>query len=149
MRIIAGVWRGRRLNSVKGRGVRPTTDRIREAWMAALGGHLAEARVLDLFAGSGALGLEALSRGAREVTFVEKARAPLQTLKANVTEVLEAGREEFDRVLQEIGVNPAEYFESPANPTNPPSRDSSTARDIRKSEARTALSDMSRRGMLR
>jgi len=71
------------------------------------------------------------------------------TLKANVEAVLEAGRGEFDQVLAEIGVNPAEYFETPANPTNPPSRDTSTVRDLRKTEARTALSDMSRRGLLR
>ena len=84
MRIISGEWGGRRLQPVKGKGVRPTTDRVRESWMAALGGEVDDARVLDLFAGSGALGLEALSRGAREVTFVEKARSPLMTLKANV-----------------------------------------------------------------
>jgi 16S rRNA (guanine966-N2)-methyltransferase len=90
MRIIAGEWRGRRLNPVKGKGVRPTTDRVRESWMAALGGELMDARVLDLFAGSGALGLEALSRGAKTATFVEKARGSLVTLKANI-EVLKAG----------------------------------------------------------
>lgn len=90
MRIIAGEWRGRRLQTVKGRGVRPTTDRVRESWMAALGGEVVGARVLDLFAGSGALGLEALSRGAREATFVEKARGPLRALRANV-EILGAG----------------------------------------------------------
>jgi 16S rRNA (guanine966-N2)-methyltransferase len=84
LRIIAGEWGGRRLQAVKGKGVRPTTDRVREAWMAALGGELSDARVLDLFAGSGALGLEALSRGARAATFVERARAPLGTLKANI-----------------------------------------------------------------
>jgi 16S rRNA (guanine966-N2)-methyltransferase len=90
LRIIAGEWRGRRLRTVKGRGVRPTTDRLRESWMAALGSTLDDALVLDLFAGSGALGLEALSRGAREVTFVERARGALQTLRGNV-EALGAG----------------------------------------------------------
>ena len=84
MRIIAGEWRGRRLQPVKGKGVRPTTDRVRESWMAALGYAVVDARVLDLFAGSGALGLEALSRGALEVTFVEKARGALLTLQGNV-----------------------------------------------------------------
>jgi 16S rRNA (guanine966-N2)-methyltransferase len=84
MRIIAGRWRGRRLKSVRGRGVRPTSDRVREAWMAAMGPSLEGARVLDLFAGSGALGLEALSRGAGEVVFVERARAALAVLRANV-----------------------------------------------------------------
>jgi 16S rRNA (guanine966-N2)-methyltransferase len=90
MRIIAGEWRGRRLHPVKGKGVRPTTDRVRESWMAAVGGEVADARVLDLFAGSGALGLEALSRGAAEATFVEKARGALQTLQRNV-DGLDAG----------------------------------------------------------
>jgi 16S rRNA (guanine966-N2)-methyltransferase len=64
--------------------VRPTTDRVREAWMSALGGSLEGLRVLDLFAGSGALGLEALSRGAREVVFVEKAPSSLRVLGDNV-----------------------------------------------------------------
>jgi 16S rRNA (guanine966-N2)-methyltransferase len=90
MRIIAGKWKGRRLRPVRGRGVRPTTDRVREAWMSALGVGVEGARVLDLFAGSGALGLEALSRGAREVVFVERARNALGTLRSNIA-LLEAG----------------------------------------------------------
>jgi 16S rRNA (guanine966-N2)-methyltransferase len=64
--------------------VRPTTDRVREAWMSALAPSIPEARVLDLFAGSGALGLEALSRGATEVVFVERSRRALRVLKDNV-----------------------------------------------------------------
>ncbi len=84
MRIIAGRWKGRRLKALRGKGVRPTTDRVREAWMGALAPMLPEARVLDLFAGSGALGLEALSRGASEVVFVERSRSALVTLKANI-----------------------------------------------------------------
>ncbi len=90
MRIIAGEWGGRRLRPVRERGIRPTTDRIREAWMAALGPELPGARVLDLFAGSGALGLEALSRGAEEVVFVERSRGGLRVLRENV-ELLGAG----------------------------------------------------------
>lgn len=90
MRIIAGVWGGRRLQPVKGRHVRPTTDRVREAWMAALGSSLDDAHVLDLFAGSGALGLEALSRGAAWVTAVEKARSSIRVIEANVRS-LDAG----------------------------------------------------------
>jgi len=84
MRIIAGEWRGRRISAPRGRDVRPTTDRIREAWMSALGSSIPGARVVDLFAGSGALGLESLSRGAASVTFVEKAREALRALDANV-----------------------------------------------------------------
>lgn len=84
MRIIAGSWKGRRLKGVRGRDVRPTTDRIRESWMGAIGQDLIGAHVLDLFAGSGALGLEALSRGASSVVFVERSRRALATLRANV-----------------------------------------------------------------
>jgi 16S rRNA (guanine966-N2)-methyltransferase len=64
--------------------VRPTSDRVREAWMSALGGSVDDARVVDLFAGSGALGLEALSRGASRVVFVERARGALKLLRANI-----------------------------------------------------------------
>lgn len=84
MRIIAGRWRGHRLRPLTGKGVRPTTDRVREAWMSALGGTLAGVSVLDLFAGSGALGLETLSRGAARVVFVERSRRVLRILEANV-----------------------------------------------------------------
>lgn len=64
--------------------MRPTSDRVREAWMSILGDKLAEARVLDLFAGSGALGLEALSRGAASATFVELNAPSLQALRQNI-----------------------------------------------------------------
>ena len=90
MRIIAGRWRGHRLKPLRGKGVRPTFDRVREAWMAALGADLEGARVVDLFAGSGALGLEALSRGASHVTFVDLSRGALRVLRANI-ELLGAG----------------------------------------------------------
>jgi len=84
MRIISGCWKGHGLNVVRGRGIRPTSDRVREAWMSALGDKVAMARVLDLFAGSGALGLEALSRGAESATFVESANGSLRILIANI-----------------------------------------------------------------
>src|SRR3712207_2672695 len=77
LRIVGGQFGGRRLAVPKDTRVRPTADRIREAWMSILGGALPGARVLDLFAGSGALGLEALSRGAHSVTFVELNAASL------------------------------------------------------------------------
>lgn len=92
MRIIAGEWGGRRIRSPAGREVRPTTDRVREAWMSALGGRLDGLTVLDLFAGSGALGLEALSRGAAHATFVELARPSLKSLEENVRLLGAAGR---------------------------------------------------------
>lgn len=74
LRIIGGAWRSRRIRFVAAPEVRPTPDRIRETLFNWLQGALPGARALDLFAGSGALGLEALSRGAVEVTFVERDR---------------------------------------------------------------------------
>ena len=84
MRIVAGRWRGRRIKAPAGDRVRPTADRVREAWMSIVGPWIPGARVLDLFAGSGALGLEALSRGAAVAEFVEIAPASLAVLRANV-----------------------------------------------------------------
>ena len=84
LRIIAGKWKSRRLAPVRGRGVRPTTDRVREAWMSMLAPRVVDAAVADLFAGSGALGLEALSRGAAHVTFVERSRRAIGVLERNI-----------------------------------------------------------------
>lgn len=84
MRIVGGEWGGRRLAAPPGRDTRPTTDRVREAWMSAVAPELPGARVLDLFAGSGALGLEALSRGAESATFVERAPKALRALQENL-----------------------------------------------------------------
>jgi 16S rRNA (guanine966-N2)-methyltransferase len=84
MRIVAGVYGGRRIAVPRDARVRPTSDRVREAWMSILADELAGARVLDLFAGSGALGLEALSRGAGSADFVEMHRASLAALAANI-----------------------------------------------------------------
>ena len=84
MRIVAGRWGGRRLTTPRGAAVRPTADRVREALFSILGGAVEGARVLDLFAGSGALGLEALSRGAAEATFVDSAAAAVGAVNANL-----------------------------------------------------------------
>ena len=84
MRIIAGEWRGRNIAAPAGDSVRPTLDRVREAWMSMVHTNLSEARVLDLFAGSGALGLEALSRGAAHVDFVENDPRTFRVLQENV-----------------------------------------------------------------
>jgi 16S rRNA (guanine(966)-N(2))-methyltransferase RsmD len=84
VRIIAGEFRGRALKAPPNRRARPTADRVREAWFSILGEGLRGATVLDLFAGSGALGLEALSRGAGRVDFVEVSKASLAALRANV-----------------------------------------------------------------
>ena len=84
MRIVGGQFGGRRLIVPKDDRVRPTADRVREAWMSILGEALEGARVLDLFAGSGALGLEALSRGASAVTFVDRNPPSLTALEHNI-----------------------------------------------------------------
>jgi 16S rRNA (guanine966-N2)-methyltransferase len=84
MRIIAGRFRGRRLKAPPGHRVRPTSDSLRETLFNVLGASVEGARVLDAFAGTGALGLEALSRGAREATFVERDPAALRVLQENI-----------------------------------------------------------------
>ncbi|MGH7672665.1 MAG: 16S rRNA (guanine(966)-N(2))-methyltransferase RsmD [Gemmatimonadales bacterium] len=83
VRIIAGEFKGRRLTTPAGDKVRPTASRVREAWFSILQRQIRAARVLDLFAGSGALGFESLSRGAAAAEFVEVHRASLVALKAN------------------------------------------------------------------
>ncbi|HUF50368.1 MAG TPA: RsmD family RNA methyltransferase [Longimicrobiales bacterium] len=83
MRIVAGKWAGRQLMSPGGR-VRPTAESLRETIMELVAADLPGARIADLFAGTGALGLEALSRGARYCDFVENGAAALHSLKANV-----------------------------------------------------------------
>jgi 16S rRNA (guanine966-N2)-methyltransferase len=87
MRIIAGVAKGRRLVAPTGDGTRPTADRVKESWFSSLQPLLGGAHVLDLYAGSGALGLEALSRGAAAVTFVERDRRALAALRTNLAAV--------------------------------------------------------------
>jgi 16S rRNA (guanine966-N2)-methyltransferase len=84
MRVIAGRYGGRRLVAPPGAATRPTSDRVREALFSILGPRVRDAAVLDLFAGSGALGLEALSRGAAGVTFVDSAPAALRALRGNL-----------------------------------------------------------------
>ena len=84
MRVIAGTYGGRRLQAPPGEATRPTADRVREALFSILGDRVGGARVLDLFAGSGALGLEALSRGAVSATFVDSAPAAIRAVNANL-----------------------------------------------------------------
>ena len=92
MRIIAGQWRGRRLAVRAGRNTRPTGDRVREALFSSLHsrlGSFVELRVLDAFAGSGALGFEALSRGAALVTAVERDAASCRVIEQNLHSLLD------------------------------------------------------------
>lgn len=84
MRIIAGAFRRRRLQTPNSAGIRPTSDRVREAVFSMIAEHVPDARVLDLFAGTGALGLEALSRGARFCCFVDNGAEALRLVRANI-----------------------------------------------------------------
>jgi len=110
IRIVAGSHKGRRLRVPSGDKVRPTADRVREAVFSALG-DLGGTRVLDLFAGSGALGLEALSRGSTHCTFVEHDREVATVLRGNIAslglesraEVLQTGHESALRRLTQRG----------------------------------------------
>ncbi|HWN05962.1 MAG TPA: 16S rRNA (guanine(966)-N(2))-methyltransferase RsmD [Steroidobacteraceae bacterium] len=81
LRIIGGEWRGRRIRFAAEGGIRPTPDRVRETLFNWLMAYVAGSRCLDLFAGSGALGLEALSRGAAHATFIERARKNVEGLR--------------------------------------------------------------------
>ena len=83
MRVVAGELRGRRLKAPRGRAIRPTADRVREALFSILG-DVSGLRVLDLFAGSGALGIEALSRGASEAVFVDSSSRAVMAVRENL-----------------------------------------------------------------
>jgi 16S rRNA (guanine966-N2)-methyltransferase len=84
MRIIAGAYKGRNLKSPPSMQVRPTSDRLRETLFNIIAPRIEDARFLDLCAGSGAVGIEALSRGARHVTFVDRSRKSCQLIESNV-----------------------------------------------------------------
>jgi 16S rRNA (guanine966-N2)-methyltransferase len=92
VRIIAGAWRGRRVNFPDLPGLRPTPDRVRETLFNWVQHVIADSRCLDLFAGSGALGIEALSRGAGAVVFVEKEQMASRGLQAELTRLGGAGK---------------------------------------------------------
>lgn len=92
MRVIAGRFRSRKLLSIQGMHVRPTPDRLREALFNVLAPRIDGSLFLDAYAGSGAVGIEALSRGARQVILIEKATAALNVIEANLAS-LGIGRE--------------------------------------------------------
>jgi len=120
MRIISGTSRGRRLTTPKGHALRPTSDRVKESIFNILGAEVEEKVVLDLFAGTGNLGIEALSRGAKKAVFVEKAREALRMIQKNLLQcgfsgqaeiipkevnraigILETRKESFDLILMD------------------------------------------------
>jgi len=113
LRIIGGQWRSRRLPILADTGVRPTSDRIRETLFNWLQGYISGARCLDLFAGSGALGLEALSRGASHVTLVDEDLRVVQQLQQNAitldTEQAEVIWQQADEFL--LGPTPAQPYD--------------------------------------
>jgi 16S rRNA (guanine(966)-N(2))-methyltransferase RsmD len=84
MRVIAGLAKGVQLQAVPGTGTRPISDRVKEALFDVLGETIVGARILDLFAGTGGVGIEALSRGAREAVFVEREPRATATIRANL-----------------------------------------------------------------
>jgi 16S rRNA (guanine966-N2)-methyltransferase len=110
VRIIAGVWRGRRIHFPDMPALRPTPDRVRETLFNWLQHSITDTRVLDLFAGSGALGLEALSRGAREAVFVEQFPAAARALQEQLVRFGGAGK---GRIL-EMGA--ARFLRNPGEP---------------------------------
>jgi 16S rRNA (guanine966-N2)-methyltransferase len=112
MRVIAGRYRGRRLQAPPGAATRPTSDRVREALFSVLADRVGGARVLDLFAGSGALGIEALSRGAAEATFVDSAQASIRVVKANLAALgatAEVRRADARRFLRSASAGARQY----------------------------------------
>src|SRR5512142_3045504 len=84
LRVIAGSAKGRKLKSVPGDTTRPITDRVKEALFNIIGGDVIDSRWWDLFAGTGAVGIEALSRGAAYARFTDLNRAPVETVKSNL-----------------------------------------------------------------
>jgi 16S rRNA (guanine966-N2)-methyltransferase len=118
-RIVSGAWSGRRLVVPRDNRVRPTAERVREAWLNILAPELAGARVIDLFAGSGALGLEALSRGAAHATFVESHADSLTALRANIATLGAAATTDVrraDAIRFLATLSPGEYDVAVADP---------------------------------
>ena len=101
MRIIAGEAKGRKLRTLKGNETRPTSDRVREALFSSVGDRVVDAKVLDLYAGSGALGIEALSRGAASATFVEGNDKAAEVIRKNLAQTRVRGDSEVLNVTVE------------------------------------------------
>lgn len=97
MRIIAGIAKSRRLKSVRGQQVRPTSDRVKESVFSILGNSILDARVLDIFAGTGNLGLESLSRGASFAVFIDNDSRSIKVIQENITAL---GFENLSQVIQ-------------------------------------------------
>ncbi len=106
MRIIAGKFRSQPLVAPKGWKTRPTSDRLRETLFNVLAPRIEGAVFADLFAGTGAVGMEALSRGARQVYFAENARSPLAALRANLEKLAIPAEEDMGATVESAGTLP-------------------------------------------
>jgi len=104
MRITGGQLKGRRISVPQGRAIRPSTDRLREAIFSIIGGDIQGARVADLFCGSGALGIEAISRGADHALFIDSSRPHIVNLKKNL-EILGIADKSDIKVMDALSVN--------------------------------------------
>jgi 16S rRNA (guanine(966)-N(2))-methyltransferase RsmD len=122
LRVISGCARGRRLKSVPGDTTRPITDRVKESLFNILGKDVQDAIMLDLFAGTGAVGIEALSRGAKFVRFVDRNRLPVKTVRENLQitglsdraqvlqrDAFEVLKGEVDRQFDYVYIAPPQY----------------------------------------
>ncbi|MCP4020923.1 MAG: 16S rRNA (guanine(966)-N(2))-methyltransferase RsmD [Desulfobacteraceae bacterium] len=104
MRIISGICKGRKLVQIKGQQIRPTSDRIREAIFNIIGPFVRDSRVLDVFAGTGALGIEALSRGAQHAVFSDISKHACETIQKNIN--LCRFEEQAQIICHDIVLNP-------------------------------------------
>jgi len=116
MRIIAGTYRSRILRSLKGQALRPTSDWLRETLFNVLGPSVAGSRFLDLYAGTGAIGIEALSRGAVEAVFVENHAAAAKLIRENLASLkIDSGARviasDAAQALAKLAANPNETFD--------------------------------------
>src|SRR5262245_54265505 len=122
MRVIAGTAKGRQLKRVPGTGTRPIMDRVKEALFSILGENIRGALFLDLYAGTGSVGIEALSRGADQAVFVETARPALKTIEENLKltgldeygqivrqDVRDYVRQQADQAFEYIYIAPPQY----------------------------------------
>jgi 16S rRNA (guanine966-N2)-methyltransferase len=107
MRVIAGLYKGRRLKTLDGLAIRPTSDRLRETLFNILAPQIEDASFLDICAGSGAVGIEALSRGARQVTFIESSRRAAGLIEANL---IHCGIEDRVSVVNRDALTALKYF---------------------------------------
>ena len=114
MRVISGTAKGRHLQSVPGDSTRPVTDRVKEALFNIFGADIIDARFLDLFGGTGGVGIEALSRGAAQAVFIEKNRKAQETIKSNLAQTRLSDRAELVRgdafVYLQIAPTPFHYI---------------------------------------